>query len=282
MSRSTFRTPVRGVIGSLVLLIATAGIAIAHDLFLRIDEYYARPDSDVPIQVLNGTFSKSEGAVTRDRVRSLDVATPSGMVKLDTTAWRPHGDTTLYMVHAGQPGTYVAGASILPRSISLTAKDFNTYLAGDGVPDVLAQRRRDHALDRPARELYQKHVKAIFQVGSTHSTGFDRAFGYPAELVPLDNPYAIRVGATLRVRAIVDGTPVANQYVVSGGRTRSGARITARGVRTDSLGIARIPLRASGVWYVKFIHMVPAPPGDSVNYHSKWATLTFAVGSSPR
>jgi hypothetical protein len=31
-----------------------------------------------------------------------------------------------------------------------------------------------------------------------------------------------------------------------------------------------------GWWYVKFIHMVPVN-GDTVNYESKWATLTFQV-----
>jgi hypothetical protein len=31
-----------------------------------------------------------------------------------------------------------------------------------------------------------------------------------------------------------------------------------------------------GWWYVKFIHMVPVN-GDTVNYESKWPTLTFQV-----
>jgi len=31
-----------------------------------------------------------------------------------------------------------------------------------------------------------------------------------------------------------------------------------------------------GKWYVKFIRMTPVQ-GDSVNYESKWATLSFQV-----
>lgn len=112
-------------------------------------------------------------------------------------------------------------------------------------------------------------------MGATRSAGFDEVFGYPAELIPLENPYSLRAGGTLRVRALVDGRPIANQYVLSGGRTATG-RIEQRGVRTNADGVARIRLRAAGVWYVKFISMVPVE-GDSVNYESKWATLTFAV-----
>jgi hypothetical protein len=71
---------------------------------------------------------------------------------------------------------------------------------------------------------------------------------------------------------------VPNQIVQAGGRTTSGSRIGQREGRTDSEGVARFPLAARGTWYVKFISMrpVPASAGDSVNYESKWATLTFA------
>jgi uncharacterized GH25 family protein len=117
----------------------------------------------------------------------------------------------------------------------------------------------------------------VLQVGGQRSSGFDRVLGYPAELVPLDNPYALRAGASLRVRALVDGRPVANQYVVTGGRTAGGGRIAQRGVRTDSDGVARVALRSAGVWYVKFIHMTRASEDTTIDYESKWASLTFQV-----
>lgn len=260
-------------------LLVTAGALAAHDLFLRLDSYFVSPGSDARILVLNGTFSSSENAVDRNRLRALDLATGARVEKLDTSAWAPSGDTTIFTVHTRESGTYLAGASLLPRSISLTAEQFNEYLRTDGVPDVLERRRRGGALQTPAKELYEKHVKALFQVGDTRSGGFDRVFGYPAELVPLGNPYALAPGATLRVRALVDGRPMPRQFVLWGGRTPRGERIAQRGTRTDSTGVARIgPLRA-GVWYVKFIRMVPVT-GDTVDYHSKWATLSFAISTS--
>ena len=47
-------------------------------------------------------------------------------------------------------------------------------------------------------------------------------------------------------------------------------------VRSDGEGVARIPLSAAGTWYIKFINMARVR-GDTVDYESKWATLTFAV-----
>ena len=121
-------------------------------------------------------------------------------------------------------------------------------------------------------------MKALVQVGDAHTPSYGTVLGYPAEIVPLSNPYETGKG-TLRVKALVDGAPMANQVVIAGGRTPTGARLTEHTVRTDAQGIASIPINASGTWYVKFIRMVkiPATAKDSVDYESKWATMTFAI-----
>jgi uncharacterized GH25 family protein len=262
-----------------VLLLVVAGSLAAHDLFLRPENFFVAPSGTISVRVLNGTFSKSENAVARERLRDISVVTPDGLMHPDTSEWDDRSDTTtsVLRVRVGPSGTYVIGASVKPRELTLAAKDFNAYLASDGVPDVLAARRRDKELDRPARERYHKHVKALVQVGATRSDGYQTILNYPAELVPLDNPYALRVGSALRVRALVEGQPVANQLVISGGRTPSGGRIAQRSVRTDSTGVARVRIASRGAWYVKFIHMERATADTTIDYESKWATLTFGV-----
>jgi uncharacterized GH25 family protein len=270
--------PRRMVIPALLLAL-TAGTLAAHDLFLRAENYFVAPNGTVRLQVLNGTFSKSESAVSKDRLRDLSIVDPTGVTTpVDRAGWADTGKTTSVLtVPLGDSGTYVIGASLLPREIRLEAKDFNTYLAGDGIPDVLAARRRSGELDLPARERYSKHVKALVQVGSKRTSRYTAELGFPAELVPLDNPYALRLGGTLRVRAVVEGEPVANQVVISGGRTPNGARIAQQTVRTSREGEARIRITSRGVWYVKFIHMARPAADTTIDYESKWATLTFGL-----
>jgi hypothetical protein len=262
-----------------VALLLIAGTLSAHDLFLRLDTFFVRPESVVVIRVLNGTFSKSENAITRDRLRDISVVGPAGRARIDTTSWEAKGDTSRLSVHIGASGTYLVGASTAPREITLAAKDFNAYLAEDGIPDVLAARKRDGELAKKTTERYSKHVKALLQAGDTKSGGFDTILGYPAELVPLDNPY-LRSGKWVRVRALVDGKPAANQLVVSGRKLRNVPRVVERRVRTDADGVARIRIDDRGQWYVKFIHMEkytgPRTP-SSPDYESKWATLTFEI-----
>ena len=283
-----------GIASAAVALILVAAIADAHDLFLRPSDFIVRPNASVHVRVLNGTFTTSEAPVARSRLYDLSVAGPEGIAHPDTTGWTlstgagtsPAAESAWH-VELGRSGTYLLGASVRPSTIALTGAQFNEYLQEDGLPDVLAARRKAGELGEPARERYSKHVKALVRAESSRTRGADAGadtayrsvLGYVAELIPLEDPYSLHPGGVLHVRALVDGAPVSNQVVLAGGRTSAGVPIPERAVRTGADGVAAIALRGSGTWYVKFIQMsaVPASARDSVNYESKWATLTFAL-----
>ena len=263
------------LVGASAVLVVTA-IASAHDMFLRADRSMIPPQSDVLVRLLNGTFSQSENSIVRSRVRDASMIGPRARIPIDMSTWTETGDTTTFHVRVGGPGTYAVGVSTTASVIALPADTFNMYLRDDGIPDILAQRRTRNELTKPAKERYHKHVKALLQVGDSLAKGFDAVFGYPAEIIPLANPYGLRPGATLRIRVIVDGKPVPNQYILFGGRDAKGGRIEQRNTRSTADGTARIPLTSAGDWYVKFINMTRVA-NDTVDYESKWATLTFSV-----
>ena len=268
------------VIGLVVLVFGAAALLDAHDLFLKPAQFFLAPRDSLNVAVLNGTFTTSEAALTPERLRDLSLAGPDGnVVHPSASTWKVEGKTSRWRLGLGASGTYVVGAAVFPRELRLEAKDFNAYLAEDGLPDVLADRRARGELNAPARERYSKHVKTIVQVGGQRNQRVDVAFGHAAELIPLANPYSTKRGGSFPVRAVVDGKPIASQVVLAGGHTSTGKRFTEQSVRTDSLGVARVNLSAAGVWYIKFIRMqrVDAAARDSVDYESKWATLTFAI-----
>src|SRR5438094_2380227 len=93
------------VAGALLLL---ASVALGHDLFLKLDTYFLEPHARVRIPVLNGTFFKSEGFVTPERVVDMSVVSPAGRKRLaDATAWRRGPDSTSPIVlELGVPDKY--------------------------------------------------------------------------------------------------------------------------------------------------------------------------------
>ena len=78
--------------------------------------------------------------VARNRLRDLSVVGPNGIAHPDTSAWSEAGDTSVFVFRTGAAGTYVVGASTLPRTLRMEAKAFNEYLASDGVTDMLESR----------------------------------------------------------------------------------------------------------------------------------------------
>ena len=269
--KNSFQT----VLALAVLAAASATVAAAHDLFVKMDSYHLPAGTPVQVPIINGTFEKSENSITADRVSDVSLVAEGRRIRLGMDTWNAERDTTFVGLRTGEPGTYVIGVSTLPRSLGLDAADFNTYLASDGVVDVLKQRALDGELNEGAWEQYSKHVKAIFQVGDRRSGGLDVVLGYPAELVPLGNPYETAVGGELGFRALVDGKPVAGQLVIAGGDGGDHA-IAEREARTDAEGVVRFRVDQPGRWYVKFINMRKTD-AEGLDYESKWATLSFEI-----
>lgn len=264
---------------ALLLLCALLAVvpAFAHDLFLKLDSFFVAVGDKVSIKVLNGSFQASEGAVNFARLKDLSVISPSGARTNPKEADFTKVETTSYLnLQPTEAGNYVVGLSTGTREIDLKAKDFNEYLIEDGIPDTLADRKKRNELTRDVREQYSKHVKTIFQAGGEQSDNYKTALGYPVEIVPQTNPYALKSGADFEFLCLKDGKPLTNQFVMSGHEDASGKLITSENVRTNSKGIAKIKLGGAGRWYVKFINMTRlADP--KINYESKWATLTFEL-----
>ncbi len=260
------------VLGSLTL--AASSLA-AHDLFLKLNTYFLPANTAVRVPVLNGTFSKSESVVARDRVAGLTLVGPGGSTPLDTLALTARGDTSFISLRTGSEGTYILGLSVKPRDVDYVGPQFNEYLKAEGYEDVLAERIRSGNLDSGKRR-YATHVKAVFQVGATPSEAYSAVLGFPAEIVPVDNPIGLKRDATLRLRCLVDGQPASGLVVTAGGQGLRGATIKEVRLTSDAEGIAHLPLTGAGRWYVKFAKMRPSIV-RGLNYESQRTTLTFEV-----
>ncbi len=268
------------------LLCIFAAALNAHDMFLKLQSFFLKPHVKANIALFNGTFQKSENVITRDRMQDVSVVGPNSQrAHPDTSQWHNAGNVSVLEITTGDAGTYVVGVSTKSKALTLAAKDFNEYLLHDGVLDTYEARKKSNALDKDARELYSKHIKAVVQIGDKRSDGFKARLGYPIEIVPLQNPYSLKAGETLEALVLSHGKPLANALVYASfaghhahAKTASGEERHEEAVttRTDANGVAKIKLAKHGQWYIRLIHMVPSKQKD-VDYESNWATLTFEI-----
>jgi uncharacterized GH25 family protein len=267
---------------AMLVLWAGGASAWAHDLFFRAPRYVLAPGSSVVIDVLSGTFSRSENAVSRDRLAELVVAGPGGRRLLDLEQWTEKDPkSTLRVAFADGGGTYVVGAVIRPRLLKLSGKEFTAYLKEEGLEDVVAARAAQKRHDEPSRERYSKYLKAVFQLGDAVEAA-PSALGHSAEIIPERSPYRLGPGDRLPVRCLVDGQPWARKVVFAGGRRGiADQRFPPQRLLTDDEGRATVQIAGAGVWYVKLVAMREVKDAEA-NYESKWATLSFAVAPPSR
>lgn len=255
---------------SALALVALAGVAQAHELFLKLDDYYLEPGAKANLKVLNGTFEKSAGPVARNRMREVIVGGVAKETSPHPGGWVDVADESHLPFTATGGGTYVSGVSTEYAVSERSADEFATYLKLEDLPDVAAKYDKT-AYPKGVRYRYAKHAKAIFQIGDTPCTGFSKRLGYPVEIVPAANPATLKAGETLTFNVIYRGAPLANQLVYVG-RTASPPQM----LRTDANGTAQFTIDKAAVWHIHTNRMEKSDePG--FQYDSDRASLTFEV-----
>ncbi|MGE5276750.1 MAG: DUF4198 domain-containing protein [Acidobacteriota bacterium] len=189
----------------------------------------------------------------------------------------------------GLPGADPAGSLRVPgpgvlwiayrsgRSpVTLEAEKFEKYLAEEGLEGIVQVRSARGESGKPGREVFSRSVKSMLVAGDAPEAGrdFDRALGLTLEIVPRRDPRRIFPGGRLPVSLLYEGRPLPGALVVAMSQAASGEKIRAR---TDARGEAMLELARPGVWLVKAVHMVPAPPGLGADWESVWTSLTLQI-----
>ena len=191
----------------------------SHTMFIKFESYFLEPNSPATLQLFNGTFEKSENIIDRNRMLDASLLQNGQRIKVKESQWTEKDSTTFLNFKTGASGTYVAGISTKAKSLEMNAEAFNKYLKHEGIYDMLDWRKKNHEFESKAIEKYSKHVKSIFQVGTTRTKDWQTVLGYPIEFIPLKNPYALHTGDSLQVKLIFNGKPLANQLVYADFRT---------------------------------------------------------------
>lgn len=289
--RSSSRSPSRvmWLFGlSLIPALFVVGSLTAHDFWLVPNAFAIAPGST--IEVLGQTSSKfptTESAVAIDRIVDARIIGAQADWRISDLSI---ADKSLRLrARPTTAGQYAVVASLHWRSMRESAESFRRYLNLEGAPAALERIDRDGLLagrDSVTRR-YAKYAKTLVQVGTGGGPVFSRLAGHPLEFVPSTDPSTLRVGDTLRVRLILLGQPAAKARVHAGAVEWSNPLPVAPNetasdmeLHSDSDGVIRIPISASGLWNVRTIQITQSPAGSGADWDAHWATLVFFVGGT--
>jgi uncharacterized GH25 family protein len=176
-------------------------------------------------------------------------------------------------VRVATPGMLVVGYRSHPSAVDLSPEKFSQYLKEEGLEHVAATRARRGQVGA-TRELFSRCAKALVFTGPPARSQGDRPLGFTLELVAEQNPATMAAGQDLPVRLTYENRPLPGTLVVAINRARPLDKLTAR---SDKDGRVRFRLPRGGMWMVKAVHMVEAPPAAGAEWVSYWASLTFEM-----
>ncbi len=253
--------------------ILLAGLATApleaHDFWIEPSTFRPEVPSQLHVALRVGQDFRGD-AVPRDdrRIVRFVAAGPAG----ETSIPGLPGTDPAGFARIEHPGLYVVGYRSSRSPIELEAEKFEKYLADEGLEHVSKERARRGESGKPGKEVYSRCAKALVVAGGGPTAGFDRTLGFTLELVPERVP---RVG-DLPVDLLFEGKPLAGALVLAMNQADPAQKLSAR---TDRQGRVVLRLTQAGVWLVKAVHMIPAPPDIGADWESLWASLIFEIAS---
>ncbi|MCB2377547.1 DUF4198 domain-containing protein [Hymenobacter sp. BT635] len=262
----------------ILALLFVAGTAVAHEFWLLPPRFFVMPGEKINLHVFVGeNFTGARWRGQSGRLASLVHYAPNDTVDLTQTATQT--DTLATSVALIQPGVHLLSFSTTNSFVELDAAKFDIYLKQSGLERISALRQQRGEDGQSARELYRRCAKTLIQVGSsrldtvgTHA----RSTGQPLEIIPEQNPYQLKAGASLTCLILYKGQPLPAALVqVWQGSAGQTTRISQ--LHTNKNGRVLFRLNSPGNYLVSSVYMEPAPDRKVADWQSTWATLTFGI-----
>ena len=254
------------------------GLLYAHDFWIEPVNFRPVTGDEVPLVLRVGqNLSGDRLPYINDWFSDYRVVAPSGARPIDGLM----GDDPAGSFQALESGVHLVGYRSTRDFVELEPAKFDSYLVKEGLEHIIDLRAERGESDRPASEYYSRCAKSLIEVGRG---GPDKAYaarlGYTLELVPQENPYALRPGDTLPLLLLYENEPIEGILIIAFTSDAPDHRVRAR---TDADGRAELPLDRPGLWLVKAVHMIAVPEAvTGADWESFWASLTFTLDGVAR
>jgi len=261
---------------TILFFVAVTFLLPAHEFWMQPDKFRYKAGEVMKLNLQVGEeFIGERWDLGRHRVVRFDHHTAGavqGLVEhLNTSGQGNHLELPLVT-----EGTHLFIMQSNNAFIELPADEFNAYLKDDGLDDILTLRSQGQVgnLSAPGREYYQRNAKLLVQVGEKTDAMHQKITGLPLEIVPLQNPYAVKLTGEIKFKVFFEGQPL--PYTLVKVWNRKDGRTLTQKIYTQKDGTFSTRLSNTGMWMVSCVKMVPAREAGA-DWQSYWSSLVFGL-----
>jgi uncharacterized GH25 family protein len=249
-----------------------AGLAFGHDTWLIADQSKIVPNTTVILNLTSGmAFPALEVAPKRERVGNALCRLSGRTFEISDIAAAPK--SLQFKASLAEPGVATFWLKLPQREIELKPKEVKEYLDEVSAPESLRQQWNEMKEPKRWRESYTKHPKTLVRVGDPKSDqSWKEPVGMLLEIVPENDPTALRAGDEFIVHVIKEGKPFPHFALnaVHEGDTKGETR------KTDATGRVTFSMNKAGRWLLRGTDIRKSDRADT-DFESDFTTLTVEV-----
>lgn len=273
---------VRTALAAAVFL-GTTPLASAYDLLLVPANFHPKPGTSLDIKLSHGTLREGQNPVLRSRMQDVTILVDGKTTRPGDDQWTDVDDGSILKLAVRDPGTYAVGVSLKPKIEEWSVEGFAGFLKYNGIEDLPVDQRPTLPAGQKLRLRYTKHARTFLQVGTRHTRDFAHVLGYPAEIIPNDDPSGLKIGDTLSFTVLNAGKPAANTVVYATYKNYHEHDVAEEDehmeywttLHTDSAGVAKVHLSHAGPWALSANFLSKPTDGGAEYDHCQTSFIFF-------
>lgn len=254
--------------------------AAAHDFWIHSDRFFLAFDTEatLTLEVGHGP-DRQQSTIAARRITRFVALTPDGRKINVPSAIKPETDGSKTLFRGGAAGMYLLVLETDDKAQShLPAMRFNAYLRNEGLVAAIDYRAAKGLMKEDGHERYSRVAKALIEVGppgTGNGNAATAAVGLPLEIVLDSNPSMASRPASLPVRVLYQGRPLAGALVKLTNLEHDAAPVETQ--LADAHGKAKFTMPKQGSWLLNVIWTIPVARGDGIDFETIFSSLSFGV-----
>lgn len=260
----------KNLVRTLFFVLSISTSVLAHEFWLEPETFQTTKDR-VAVEIKVGM--NYAGNLWRGRLENLITLSQFHNGKMTSLISKPLSEPVAQALTA-EPGQYLLGLTNENSFIELSATDFENYVISEGLEFIVEQRKKLGESESKGRELYRRCVKTLIQRGEkTDSESYGHIFGFPLEIVALDNPYGSKPQQLLTFKLLFQGQPLSGAKVMVWHEHED--ELKRSELRTKADGKITFLYRPEGKWMLSVVHMERIEDREVADWQSYWGSYTF-------